>query len=486
VGANGWLEAAVVAPPALRAGDGADLTLELHSTSSSVEGVDVAVHGLAGAHLGLPAGRVVLRPGVRRHLPVRLQLPTSATPGDHQLVLELRRQLDPDDTLLVPFALEVLAAPVPVVSLRRSTIRRRGRVRVENPNDEPIRVALTGSVNGAAFRFDPTVLDLAPGASGRARLRVVSKGRFGRRPATVGAATANAAASVDAVVVGRSRSWPFLATFVALAAFVGAVAWAANDAPRATEGATASSLADDPAGSVPGDDRGGAGATSGTGSTAVGGSVAGAGQEAATSSGPGATTPPSTVGSGGGAVVGSPQVEPDCAAPGGPTGWALRGRVLSDVVAAVVARPAGMPVEFATTTLTDDAGMFTICPLELGDYLVTVLSEGYYPLVLPAHLAGASTDLGELALEAGAASLIGLVTGPSGPVEGATVVVRDGRREVSRTTTDATGEYLVIGVPTPADVVVEVSAPGLAPTFFTSEVLTDGRVRQPETRLVPG
>ena len=138
-------------------------------------------------------------------------------------MLELRRQLDPDDTLLVPFALEVLAAPVPVVSLRRSTIRRRGRVRVENPNDESIRVALTGSVNGAAFRFDPTVLDLGPGASGRARLRVVSKGRFGRRPATVGAATANSAASVDAVVVGRSRSWPFLATFVAVAAFVSSV-----------------------------------------------------------------------------------------------------------------------------------------------------------------------------------------------------------------------------------------------------------------------
>jgi hypothetical protein len=145
-----------------------------------------------------------------------------------------------------------------------------------------------------------------------------------------------------------------------------------------------------------------------------------------------------------------------------------------------------MPVEFATTALTDDAGMFAICPLELGDYLVTVLSEGYFPLVLPARLAGASTDLGELPLEPGAASLIGLVTGPSGPVEGATVVVRDGRREMSRTTTDATGEYLVIGVPTPAEVVVEVSASGLAPTFFVSEVLTDGRVRQPETRLVPG
>jgi len=91
---------------------------------------------------------------------------------------------------------------------------------------------------------------------------------------------------------------------------------------------------------------------------------------------------------------------------------------------------AGLPPESATAAMTDEGGFFSICPLAVGDYLVTAVSEGYFPLVVPARLAGASTDLGDLPLRPGAASLIGVVQGPAGPVAGATVIAHDGRREV--------------------------------------------------------
>ena len=79
--------------------------------------------------------------------------------------------------------------------------------------------------------------------------------------------------------------------------------------------------------------------------------------------------------------------------------------------------------------------------------------------------------------------MIGTVHGPSGPLAGASVVVRRSGREVGRTVTDDRGEYLVLGVPAPADVVVEVSALGLAPASFGAEIRTDGRIRQPDTAL---
>ena len=481
VGANVWLEAELVAPQEMRAGDGADVTLVLRSASSSVEGVDVGVHGLAGAHLGLPAGRVVLRPGVRRSLTVRLQLPTSVTPGRHQLVLELRRQLDPDDTQLVPFEVDVLPAPVPVLALRRSTLRRRGKVRVENPSDEDIRVALTGSVNGAAFRFRPTVLDLPAGATRSARLRVVSRSRFGRRPATVSAATANASGSASATVVGRSRVGPFVAALAGVAALAVA-AVATFDEPAedpslqtaAADGGADAPAAEDAAGTVAATD---AGSTPDPGAGLVPGQeTPGSGETAGTVPGAAPIGAP-TVSGGGSGPVG------DCTTPDGGPGWALRGRVLVDGISSVSARPAGFAADFATATTTDEGGFFMICPLELGDYLVTALSEGYYPLVLPARLAGVSSDLGEIQLRPGAASMIGTVHGPSGPLAGASVVVRRSGREVGRAVSDDRGEYLVLGVPAPADVVVEVSAPGLAPASFGAEIRTDGRIRQPDTAL---
>jgi hypothetical protein len=492
VGDSGWLDADFVAPHAMRAGDGADVSLVLRSSSSSVEGVDVGVHGLAGAHLGLAAGRVVLRPGMRRELTARLQLPTSVTPGRHQLVLELRRQLDPDDAQLVPFEIDVLPAPVPVLHVRRTTLRRRGRVRVENPSDEAIQVALTGSANGAAFRFRPTVLDIAPGEAASARLRVVSRARFGRRPATVGAATANASASASATVVGRSRVGPFVAATAACAALLGGVVWALDDGPQGTNLRTAAdaSSESDATAAVPGQAP-----DAGDRSSAV--ETGGAGNVVAAGDGPVASAPSTALeaeAGDGGADVGRPSAvrpaapagDAACTTDDGAPAWALRGRVVADGVSSVTARPAGFTAEFAVAATTDEGGFFTICPLALGDYVVTALSEGYYPLVVPARLAGASADLGELPLRSGAASIIGVVHGPTGPLTGATIVVRAGFREVGRATTDDRGEYLVIGLPAPADVVVEVSAPDMAPVSFPAEIRTDGRIRQPETSLTPG
>ena len=484
VGAIGWLEADVVAPRALRAGDGADLTLDLRSTSSSIEGVDVGVHGIAGAHLGLAAGRVVLRPGVRRQLEARLQLPTSATPGHHQLVLELRRQLDPDATLLVPFELEVLAAPVPAVTLRRSTLRRRGRVRVENPSDEPIRVAMTGSVNGAVFRFRPTVFDLEPGGSKRARVRVVSRSRFGRRTATIGAATGNAAGTTEATVVGRSRVGPFVAVGVALVGLAGLVVSTLNDVGSTPDLETAAAARAAAADVAPDE-----GVTAGSTPTSAALELSTPSTESADTV-PGAALPgaaaPGAAAPGGGVNRVARPATGDCTTPDGGVGWALRGHVLANGVASISARPAGFPAESATAALTDEGGFFSICPLAVGDYLVTAVSEGYFPLVVPARLAGASTDLGDLPLRPGAASLIGVVQGPAGPVAGATVIAYDRRREVGRAVTDERGEYLVIGLPAPADLSVQVTAPGMALASWVAEVRTDGRVRQPDLVLTPG
>jgi hypothetical protein len=234
----------------------------------------------------------------------------------------------------------------------------------------------------------------------------------------------------------------------------------------------------DGAGGSGGSGDSGAGTGTGTSASTEGG--AGVGADSVAGTVPGGGPRPTTGGGPGGTAAG------DCGASDGTTGWSLRGRVLVEGISTVSARPAGQPEESASRTTTDEAGFFTICPLQLGDYLVTALAEGYFRLVVPARLNGATADLGELELRPGAASLIGLVSGPEDRIEGAVVVVRDGRREVGRATTDATGEYLVIGVPTPADLTVEISAPGMAPTTFEAKVLTDGRIRQPETRLQPG
>lgn len=147
---------------------------------------------------------------------------------------------------------------------------------------------------------------------------------------------------------------------------------------------------------------------------------------------------------------------------------------------------AGRPVPDVTLTVLDgeggqvargsggDDGVFRTGLPGPGDYLLIAAAGGHEPRSATVTLPDPGEYDVELALPGRHGGLTGEVTGPSGPVDGATVVVHDVRGEVVATTvTGADGRYVVTGL-SPAVYTVVAVAPGMEPVTDSIVVDTTG------------
>lgn len=111
----------------------------------------------------------------------------------------------------------------------------------------------------------------------------------------------------------------------------------------------------------------------------------------------------------------------------------------------------GAAEPITTTTLTTgDVGRYVLTGLSTpGRYTITYSLEGYAPVTIGVTLAdGGSDDSVDAILLRSTASIVGAVSGPAGPIAGATVSITDGA-EVRTTVTadDPAGGYRFDGLP---------------------------------------
>src|SRR5581483_9754005 len=134
-------------------------------------------------------------------------------------------------------------------------------------------------------------------------------------------------------------------------------------------------------------------------------------------------------------------------------------------LAGVLVRAAGGAQSFSTTT--DSDGSYTLTGLPADTYNVTAGGAPYARRTLTGLTLGAGEVRRhvDLVLQAGGA-ISGTVTGPAGPVAGATVIVAGADGSGSSATTDATGAYTIDGLSAQA-YTVSANADGLFATPVT-------------------
>ncbi len=110
------------------------------------------------------------------------------------------------------------------------------------------------------------------------------------------------------------------------------------------------------------------------------------------------------------------------------------------------------------SALTDANGAYSINNLAPGNYTVIANATDFSIAIVGAPVSSNTTTMVNFALKADHGKIFGIVTGPTGPVPGATIQVRNSFVIVATTITDATGKY---GFPNlaPGTYVVTASAP---------------------------
>lgn len=105
-----------------------------------------------------------------------------------------------------------------------------------------------------------------------------------------------------------------------------------------------------------------------------------------------------------------------------------------------------------------------------GYYLVSFSKPGYQTVKRIITAAEAAASPLSVALTAGKGTMSGTITGPDGPVPGATVTVTDGTNTTPTTTptTGKIGSWSIGGLTTPDTYLVSVTAPGLGLSFGSS------------------
>lgn len=147
---------------------------------------------------------------------------------------------------------------------------------------------------------------------------------------------------------------------------------------------------------------------------------------------------------------------------------------------------AGRPVPAVTLTVLDgeggqvargsggDDGVFRTGLPGPGDYLLIAAAGGHEPRSATVTLPDPGEYDVELALPGRHGGVAGTVSGPAGPVDGATVVVHDVRGEVVATTvTGGDGRYVVTDL-SPAVYTIVAVAPGMEPVTDSVVVDTTG------------
>jgi hypothetical protein len=152
-----------------------------------------------------------------------------------------------------------------------------------------------------------------------------------------------------------------------------------------------------------------------------------------------------------------------------------------DPLGGVTVSVTGAIEPLTTTTLTTgDVGRYVLTGLPTpGRYTLTFSLEGYSPVTVGVTLADGGSDDGvDAMLQRATSSIVGTITGPAGPVAGATIGITDGT-EVRSTVTadDPAGGYRFDGIPA-GRYTLTITAPGLR----THTVLVT--VARGETRVI--
>ncbi len=140
------------------------------------------------------------------------------------------------------------------------------------------------------------------------------------------------------------------------------------------------------------------------------------------------------------------------------------------------------------TTSTQDDGTWAFAGMSPNvNYLITLSKPGYQTQRYVMSGTEAAAAPLEVEMVAGAGSMSGRITGPSGPVGGATVTLTDGTTTVttSTSTTGDVGYWSVDGLSTPSTYLVSATGPGLGQQSALVD-LGAGETRTLDLRLFTG
>ncbi len=157
-------------------------------------------------------------------------------------------------------------------------------------------------------------------------------------------------------------------------------------------------------------------------------------------------------------------------------------------VSLVVPGQAGAGAVVATATLAPD-GSFTLPDVPSpGNYQMIVEKPGSPPVVRDFVLEpGRATPEVDVAVLAGQGIISGTVSGPRGPIGGATITANDGTREVTTVslTESPLGAYALRNLPTPGQYTITVTRDGYAPEAHTVTLTNEQPSGVFDARLLP-
>ena len=152
--------------------------VEIANTSPVIDSVSVAVHGLPGAQVSGTPANLALFPGTSGAISLQVELPRSFPAGQRQARVEVRSAVNPKDGVVCALVLQV--APVPRAALSMVPATRRGHrqgrfaISCRNEGNTEIEVTFAAGDPERALRFSflPQKLSPRPGSSEEATLRV--------------------------------------------------------------------------------------------------------------------------------------------------------------------------------------------------------------------------------------------------------------------------------------------------------------------------
>ena len=150
---------------------------------------------------------------------------------------------------------------------------------------------------------------------------------------------------------------------------------------------------------------------------------------------------------------------------------------------------AAVAPDLATVTAPDGSFIFSGVPAP-GTYLITMAKAGYATRKYIVQVTGPGDNVTlDASLSPGTGSVDGTVTGPSGPLGGATVTVTDGALTLTTRTPSqgaGVGTWSLSGLNTPDDYLVTASAPGYGTQTTSVRLSASASAHGVDLHLLPG
>jgi len=372
---------------------------------------------------------------------------------------------------------------------------RRIEVELRNDGAAPAEVELRTEVSdGAVLRLSRHRVQVPPGGIARIRGRVgLSRPRVvgarNRYPFLIAARGLGAPTSVTGSVTGRpllgSSSTRSLALIAVIAVWLALVAvgipklagslsttHTSTNSVATSASPTAAPSGTGKAGAGSGSGASGSGSGAGSGSGSAKGSASGAGPASSSSSGVRLNGVVTAAAPAGVTVALQPtslvDEKAEGAQPVGESAHAMAAQLLTvgKISAQQLGSRAAGAVSGRFATVTQANGSWSFAGIDApGYYLLTFSKPGYQTrkYIVNAADADASQPLA-VSMAAGAGRLAGQITGPGGPVGGATVTISDGQNTLttSSTSTGRLGSWTMGGLSTPGTFLVSASKDGLS------------------------